>query len=234
MSAEFRQSSEYCRGRFGEILQFNYYLSLGCQMLDLADRTYNRAPLVYGRYGLRTVVSPDTFAHKSADFFPELKLKSHHQEWKGGGRNDVVRIAARVEEGINQSKYKQYLEVQEMFGKPVVLSILSIKEATIIAATLHQLGEPRFSPNRFFKLVNWDIRRFNLIATLDPERLYRFFYSDEPRFIALRQRWLEQMPSFEKVNRVLDWLTAQQREFKTFQEFLFDQIEQNWHREDRL
>jgi hypothetical protein len=228
MSGDFRQTPQFRRGRLGEILQFNLYLRLGCQMFDLSDRTHNRAPLIYGGHGLRTVISPDTFARKTADFLPEFKTKTQHQQWNGGSQNDAVRVSARVEEGIDRSKFKHYLEVQKMLGKPVVLSILSIKEATIIAATLQQLGEPRFSPNRFYKFVNWDIRRFNLIATLDPKRLDRFFYSDNAKLKDLRQCWLEGMPAFHEVKRVLDWMRPEQREFEILRQFIFDQIERDW------
>jgi hypothetical protein len=216
---------EFQQGRLGEILQFYLYRSLGVQLLDLADRTHKRAPLIHNA---KILPSPDTLGRKSAEFFLEFKTKTQHQHWNGGGPNDIVRTPARIEEGIDESKLYQYLEAQNTWKKPIVLSILSIKDATIIAASLGQLGEPRLSPNKWYKFVNWDIASFNLITSLDEKRLYRFFHSDEASFKNLRQRWLEHMPTFDKVKRVLDWFEPQQGEFKVLLEFIFDQIEREW------
>jgi hypothetical protein len=226
MTAHLKETSEFRRGRLGEILQFYWYRSLGVRLLDLADRTHKRAPLIHDA---RILPSPDTLGRKSAEFFVEFKTKTQHHRWNGGGPNDIVRVSPRDEEGIDELKWRQYLEVQNNWKKPVVLSILSIKEATIIAATLAQLGDPRFSPNGFYKFVNWQIASFNLIASLDDNRLHRFFYGEQARLKDLRQSWLERMPGFHEVKPVLDWMRPQQREFEILRQFIFDQIEGDWH-----
>lgn len=224
----FKDTPQYKRGRIGEILQFHWYRLLGAKLAPLADRTDQRAPMLHGPNA--QLISPDTLGMKSADFFLEFKTKSHHFKWGGGSRDDKPHISARTEEGIDGYSQNAYKDVEREWKRPVVLSILSIKEATIIAATFHQLGEPRHSPNDGWPLVNWDIRSFTRIAQFDPVRLRTLFNSKHSTATACRERWLKQQPYGHELERVLDWLGAQQSEFKTFREYFFDHVEREWHR----
>jgi hypothetical protein len=220
-------SREGEQGRVGEILQFFLWLRFGTALEDLADRTERRAPLLYGREG--TITSPDASGIKTAPLFVEFKTKSHHEEWRGGSINDQPRYPPRTEEGIDRKKWLDYQRAEQMWRKPVVLSILSIKEGEVIAATLQQLGEPRHSLHESFDLVNWDVRQFNRIASFDPNRLHALFRGPG-RAQELRQRWLRALPPRDEINRVLEWLQAQQAEFSLVRQHIFDQTERDFHK----
>lgn len=222
-----RETEEFRRGRIGEILQYWMYHGLGVDLLDLADRTENRAPLLQGT---TSIISPDVAAIKTAEFFIEFKTKTHHQEWRGGSPGDENPVPRRFEEGIDASKLRNYLAAETRWRKPVVLSVLSIKEAELRAATLWQLGNPRHSPNPAWKLVNWDIRQFSLIARFDSARLSHILTGREPKAAALRNRWLERAPKHNEVKPVLDWLRPTQGEFVDVRQFIFDQIEAGFHK----
>lgn len=222
-----RDSKQFRIGRIGEILQFYWYRSLDVQLLDLADRTANRAPLLHGPNA--TIISPDTLGRKTADFFLEFKTKTQHFEWNGGSISDDPRVAARTEEGIDHRAWRSYADAERQWKRPLVLSFLAIQQGTIIAATLGQLGVPRLSPHEHFRLVNWDVRSFAVIGTFDADRLAKLFYDPEPKFEAKRKQWIERMPPFEEVKRWFDWMRAQQSELELIRQHVFDHVERGWH-----
>jgi hypothetical protein len=207
-----RNSSTWKRGRIGEILQFGFYQSVGVELEDLSDRTSARAPFLYGRTG--KIISPDANAIRSARFFIEFKTKTHHHNG--------------TEEGINDYSLEHYRAAQRRWRQPVVLSILSIQDGDLIAAPLDQLGEPRPSrdPDNF-PLVNWRVRKFSRIARFSPRHLSTLFNGDG-KAAALRERWLAQMPEAVEIDKILDWLRAEQLEFDALREFIFDQTERDW------
>jgi hypothetical protein len=222
-----RESKEWERGRIGEILQMFVYLDYGVRIQDLADRTEKRAPLLRGRDC--SIISPDTTAIKTAEFFLEFKTKTIHLEWNGGGRNAEKPHPPRSEQGIDRRLWLAYQMAEKDWRKPLVLSILCLQSCEIIAATLQQLGEPRFSPNEGYDLVNWAVRRFHQIASFDRERLDRLFNGDDAQVLDIRKRWLEQMPNVNDRTVILEWLRLGDGQFDFLRRFIFDQIEQGWH-----
>jgi len=221
-----KDTKEWIRGRLGEIVIFFTLLHFGFEMDDLADRTHDRAPLLHSRRGV--IRSPDARGVKTAHVQFEFKTKTKHERWRGGGKDDPVKVSARVEQGIDRRPWLDYRMAERRWRIPVVLCILAIEPAEILAATLAQLGEPRRSPNESFDIVNWDIRRFSRIASFDPQRLHRFFNSKEPRLLELHERWLERIPPREEVEKILKWLDVRQGEFEVIRQHVFDQIERGW------
>jgi hypothetical protein len=219
-------TKEWRKGRLGEILQFGVYWRLRVLLEPLADRTFRRAPLLHGF--VATITAPDANALKTARFFLEFKTKEHHEQWRGGSPNDNPRVSSRSEEGIDRGKRLEYRRAEVLWKQPVVLSILSITEAEILAATFKQLGEPRRSNHPDYDIDSWDVRQFSRILTFDPDRLRRFFHGKNSR--TGQDRWLKDMPRVEEICKMLDWLGASQAEFEGMRQFIFDQIESDWHR----
>jgi hypothetical protein len=224
---EFEKTEEFKRGRTGEILQFVIYRNFGMTMLDVADRTHGRAPMLY--CDECKIISADSIGSgKNGGAQIEFKVKTAQMHWRGGSPQDNPRVSARNEHGIDRIKFHNYLKAQEKFGMPLVLSILCVETGTMIAATLEELGEPRFSSDKLHDLVSWDVRSFKTIAKFGKGKLFRLF-TGSGKAADLRERWSQKMPDIASIQRVIKWLDIQERELPGFAGFRFDQIEHGWH-----
>jgi DNA N-6-adenine-methyltransferase (Dam) len=108
---------------------------------------------------------------------------------------------------------------------PFALSILSIREGDLLLSRLSDLGTPRFSPNPAYRLVNWDIHAFKLVARLDCDRLHALFRKVN------RQNghpWLDDWPRDAELLNLVDWLQPRQLEFDFIYQTIFDDIERSW------
>lgn len=191
---------QWHQGRRGEYLQLGLYAAYGWGLMDVGGTTRNVAPLL--KLFDSAIVAPDAIGWRKGQVAFQFKTKAHHFAWGGGSANDTPKVAARTEEGIDRRCWEQHKQFQVATGIPVVLSILTINPAELLAATLDELGEPRFSPAAGQDLVNWDVRRFHRICYLDPAHLRCYFFTpdgirrdapvDAPP-MADMQRWLKRL-----------------------------------------
>jgi hypothetical protein len=213
------------QGRRGEYLQTGLWASYGWGLMDFGGTTRNVAPLL--KLFNSAIVAPDAIGWRKGQVAFQFKTKAKHMAWGGGSANDTPKVAARTEEGVDRRCWEQHLQFQVATGIPVVLSILTINPAELLAATLAELGEPRFSSAPGQDLVNWDVRRFHRICRLDPAQLRCYFFTpdgirreapvDAPP-MAEMQRWLKRLaPAQEALpalaadvlaNTERDWLAA--------------------------
>lgn len=217
-----RETEKFRQGRIGEIIQRALYQQWGVNFIDIAGSTNGRAPLLHSAQ--MQLPAADNLAIKTAPCWLENKTKTHHNPWNGGSLSDEIKTSPRIEEGIDTSKWLTYQAVEQRTKMPFVLSILSLDESEMLAATLQQLGEPRWSPDPDYDMVNWDVRSFARVARLDPERLHRYF---ENRRIG--DEWLVEPPNDRKLADIADFLKPADSEFDVVLQHVFDQVEHSWN-----
>lgn len=216
-----KETVEYRQGRLGEILQIAMYMHYGLRIIDIGGSTNNRAPLLHHRE--LSLVAADGLAIRTGPAFIEFKTKTRHHQHRGGSPDDPVQVPPRTEDCIDLHSYRQYRAVREQTNIPFVLSILSIEDGDLLCAMIDDLPLPRLSTNPDYDRANWDINDFDCVARFNPDGLKKFFR--DPR----ADRWLEDLPSDEKMLRMVEYLQPNQQEFEAVLQHIFDQIERSWH-----
>jgi len=194
----------------------------GFRLIDIGGSSNEKAPMLH-KYKF-SCIAPDALAFLSGPLWVECKTKSAHNKWRGGAQADPIRFGPCAEEGIDREKYEAYLRVQKDTGVPVVLLILSIKEGELVGNTLRGLGEPRFSPNPNYDLVNWDVYKFRRICQYDCVRLRKYFYNKDGGVIQAPT----DMPSDQQRRQAVERLKPQQGEFDLIILDAVAQMERDW------
>lgn len=223
MTVGFKDTPEWQLGRRGEILQIATLARFGFSVLDVGGSTNDKAPFLH--HFDANFVAPDAMAFKTGKLWMEFKTKGRHNSWRGGSSGDVPRVPPRIEEGIDRSSYEHYLHTQRSWKTPVVLLVLSIKEGELLGNTIASLGEPRYSPNLAYDIVNWDIFKFRRLCQFDCARLRKYFYNSDG---AVR-RAPDDMPSARELRQVLDWLRPAQGDIDLIMQDIVSQMEVGWH-----
>jgi hypothetical protein len=215
---------EWHQGRRGEYLAEGVLCAFGWGMMDYGGTTRNVPP----KLKLRdyTITSPDAIGFRRGQVAFQHKCKSKHMHWNGGSAADDPKYPARDEEGIDRRCWEEHLRWQEATGIPVVLTVITIDPPELIAATLDQLGTPRFSPCRGQDLVNWDVRQFRRICRFDPAWLRVYFFTPE----GFRRAAPIDAPSLEQMAWWLKKLQPTQGAFPDFIADFIDRVEQGWLR----
>jgi hypothetical protein len=210
------------QGRRGEYLQLALFALYGWALMDFGGSTRHVAPLL--KLFDSAIVGPDAIGWRRGQVAFQFKTKAKHMDWGGGAASDAVRVAKRTEEGIDRHCWEQHLAFQKQTGIPVVLSILTIDPAELLAATLAELGEPRFSPDPGQDLVNWDVRQFHRICRLDPAQLRCYFFTPD----GIRREAPVDAPPMADMQRWLERLAPAQSEIPSLMAEFLNQAERGW------
>lgn len=230
-----RDTPEFAFGYMCERIARGVLQSFGLKFFDLALSAHDRAPLLHSAEARWT--APDALAKgkQILCFCIEFKGKSSLNRWHGGSINDVIKFPERDEHGIDERCYEAMLAVQRALGMPVVLVVLSIEEGQLLGQALDLLPEPRYSPNRSYRMVNWDCRDFTPLIQLSPERLQRYFNAVEVngkwKWLAkpeIATAWLKDPPTDQKLAAIADFIEPDQRQLEVFRQAIFDWTEENW------
>jgi hypothetical protein len=213
---------QWHQGRRGEYLHLGLWASFGWGLMDVGGTTRHVAPLLrLFDYG---IVAPDAIGFRRGQVAFQFKTKAKHMRWGGGSANDAVRVPKRIEEGIDRRCWEQHLAFQRQTGIPIVMSILTIEPAELIAASLDELGEPRYSPDPGQDLVNWDVRRFHRICELDPAQLRCYFFTPD----GIRREAPVDAPSVAQMRRWIERLQPRQCAFPAFIADFLERTERGW------
>jgi hypothetical protein len=210
------------QGRRGEYLHLGLWASFGWGLMDFGGTTRDVAPLLrLFDYG---IVAPDAIGFHRGQVAFQFKTKSKHNRWRGGSADEAVKVPARWEEGIDRRCWEQHLAFQAKTGIPVVLSILTIEPAELIAATLTELGVPRFSPDPAQDLVNWGVGQFHRICELDPAQLRCYFFTPD----GIRREAPIDAPPTDQIRRWVERLRPRQSAFPAFIADFLERTERAW------
>lgn len=161
--SQFRESSEFQRGRRGEQVVAEWLKKRGCYIIpsyDYAGENGDKAPKLQGLWEGHPV--PDLDCSRNGHrFWVEVKTKKEPVLWR---RDNELR------HGIELRLLEHYQTVQLISGCPCYLFIFEELSCCLLAETLGTLGEPRTGTDRGRKMAYWPraaFRPLDRIATPD-------------------------------------------------------------------
>lgn len=250
---DFKESPEWNFGRRGEFLIMATLIERNFIVQDISGSADQKAPLILGK---QATISPDLFAWLRKFQLLECKTKLHCEHWRGGSPDDVPKINARMEQGMDESAYRGYLDASKKCNSPVIVAFLAVEDhpddvmagsylhargrgGVLLVQALHLLPKPRFSPHPVFPLVSWDVRDFKVLAEFDRNRLWDYFF--KPRVGACpancvdhagrRYRLLidHDVPNIGKLRQLYAAMRPKQDEFEEVQQHFAGVMEDWWH-----